>query len=224
MGIGHHRKNSSKQGSFSNLKLNFSHGGELRKKRRGRGPRPLSAKEPLHVVFKVAPHRLRHKSFRAPQSFKSILEIIEKYAKHFAVKIEQLSVQNDHIHLLIRTSRRKHYHHFFRVVAGQIAQRFEKAGLLTGTLGVEKLTARVNLNQKVTGTPKLWKYRPFSRVVKGWKSYKIIRNYIQLNEKEALGAIKYQKKGSAAYQPLTGRYFGLRLQCSRPERLYAVCS
>ena len=200
MGIGHHRKNSSKQGAFFNLKLNFSHGGELRKKRKGRGPRPLSAKEPIHVVFKVAPHRLRHKSLRAPQSFKSILEIIEKYAKHFAVKIEQLSVQNDHVHLLIRTSRRKHYHHFFRVVAGQIAQRFEKAGLLTGTLGVEKLTARANLNQKVTGTPQyagqatsLWKYRPFSRVVTGWKSYKIIRNYIQLNEKEALAAIKYQK-------------------------------
>ncbi len=42
-------------------------------------------------------------------------------------------------------------------------------------------------------TPKLWKYRPFSRVVKGWKSYKIVRNYIQLNEKEVLGKIKYQK-------------------------------
>ncbi|MEK6628147.1 MAG: transposase [Bdellovibrionota bacterium] len=58
-----------------------------------------------------------------------MLKIIEKFAKHFAVKVEQLSVQNDHIHLLIRTSRRKHYHHFFRVVAGQIAQSFTKEGL-----------------------------------------------------------------------------------------------
>ena len=126
MGIGHHRKNSSKQGSFFNLKPNFSHGGELRKKKSGRGPRPLSSKEPMHVVFKVARHQLRHKSLRAPKSYKLILEIIEKYAVHFSAKIEQLSVQNDHIHLLIRTSRRRHYHHFFRVVAGQIAQRFEK--------------------------------------------------------------------------------------------------
>ncbi len=192
MGIGHHRKNSSKQGSFFNL-LNFSHGGELRKKKNGRGPRPISAKEPMHVVFKVAPFQLHNKSLRAPKSFKLIREIIEKYAFHFSVKIEQFSVQNDHIHLLIRTSRRKHYHHFFRVVPGQIAQRFEKAGLLNGAQGNEKLTAKVNLNQRVTDTPKLWKYRPFSRVVKGWKSYKIIRNYIQLNEKEALGVIKYQK-------------------------------
>ena len=99
-------------------------------------------------------------------------------------------MQNDHIHLLIRTSRRKHFHHFFRVVAGQIAQRFENAGLLA----CAKFTAKVNQNQKVTDNQNLWKYRPFSRVVRGWKSYKIIRNYIQLNEKEVKGAIKYQKK------------------------------
>lgn len=199
MGIGH-RNSFSKQGSFfnSNDVLNLSHGGELRNKKKGRGSRPLSSKEPLHVVFKVAQFQLRHQSLRTPQSFKLILKIIEKYAKYFAVKIEQRSVQKDHIHLLIRTSRRKHYHHFFRVVAGQIAQRFEKAGLLSGAQAAAKLTTKpnpkANIKQKVTGTPKIWKYRPFSRVVRGWKSYKIIRNYIQLNEKEALGVIRYQKK------------------------------
>ena len=179
MGIGHQR---SKQGSFfiSSGVFKLSHGGELRKKKKGRGFRPLSTKEPLHLVLKVAKSRLRNKSLRAPQSFKLVLEIISKYARYFAIKIEQISVQNDHIHLLIRTSRRKHYQHFFRVVAGQIAQRFEQTGLLADV--------------RVTDTPKLWKYRPFSRVVKGWKSYKIVRDYIQLNEKEALGIIKYQKK------------------------------
>lgn len=187
MGIGH--RHHTKQTSFfsSSGVHRFSHGGELRKKKLGRGRRPLSAKEPLHAVFKVARVCLRQKSLRAPQSFKLVLKIIEKYAKHFAVKIEQLSLQNDHIHLLIRSSRHKHYHHFFRVVAGQIAQRFEKEGLLT--------------NSNMTDTPQyasqvasLWKHRPFSRWVRGWKAYKTVRNYIQLNEKEALGQIKYQKK------------------------------
>lgn len=179
MGIGHQ---CSKQGSFfsSSGVFKLSHGGELRQKKKGRGFRPLSTKEPLHLVLKVAKYRMRNRSLRAPQSFQLILEIINKYARYFAIKIEQISVQNDHIHLLIRTSRRKHYQHFFRVVAGQIAQRFEKTGLLAGA--------------RVTGTPKLWKYRPFSRVVKGWKSYKVVRDYIQLNEKEALGVIKYRKK------------------------------
>lgn len=39
----------------------------------------------------------------------------------------------------------------------------------------------------------IWKYRPFSRVIWGWKAYRVVKNYIQLNEKEALGKIKYQK-------------------------------
>jgi hypothetical protein len=40
----------------------------------------------------------------------------------------------------------------------------------------------------------LWKYRPFTRVVRGFKAYKIVRDYIQLNEKEATGEIRYSKQ------------------------------
>jgi hypothetical protein len=43
-------------------------------------------------------------------------------------------------------------------------------------------------------TPKLWKYRPFTRVVRGFKAYKLVRDYIQLNEKEATGEIRYSKQ------------------------------
>jgi hypothetical protein len=42
--------------------------------------------------------------------------------------------------------------------------------------------------------PKLWKYRPFTRVVRGFRAYKIVRDYIQLNEKEATGEIRYSKQ------------------------------
>ena len=159
MGIGHQK---SKQSSFfhSNWKHQLSHGSSLRKKQLGRGQRPLSTKEPIHVVFKTERLRLRHKSLRAPQSFKQVLKIIEKYAKHFVVKIEQLSVQHDHVHLLIRTSRRRQFHHFFRVVAGQIAQSFEKEGLLVTHTTQTAFKA----------VKKLWKYRPFSRVVRGWRA------------------------------------------------------
>ena len=197
------KQNSGKQSSFFNSSgvHRFSHGGLLRQKKRGRGERALSTKEPLHAVFKIERLRLRQKSLRAPQSFKLVLNIIEKFAKHFAVKIEQLSVQNDHIHLLIRTSRRKHYHHFFRVVAAysrQIAQSFEKEGLLaaalmTHTPPLHSGQAKADVGGGYAKTS-LWKYRPFSRVVRGYKTYKIVRNYIQLNEKEARGEIKYQKK------------------------------
>lgn len=164
---------------------NLSHGGELRKTRWGRGLRPLSPKDPLHLVFKVNKSRLQLKSLRHPKCFSLIHVILNKWSHYFGVKVEQISIQVDHIHLLVRSSNRYQYLDFFRVMSGQIAQCFEKEGYL-----------------KVTHTPQdqgqpgtgLWKHRPFTRVVKGWKGYQIIRNYIQLNEKEAQGVIPYRKE------------------------------
>jgi len=135
----------------------FCYGGILRNRRIGRQQRPLSCKEPLHLVFKVDKLKLRQSSLRAPVCFSLIRKVIHLYSVRYSVKIEQLSIQNDHIHILIRCPRRSHFHHFFRTVAGQIAQRFQVAGLLG--------------DHKVTDTPKkrtgLWKYRPFTRVVRG---------------------------------------------------------
>jgi len=178
MGIGHQKQI---QLPFS-LKYSLSHGGSLRNRRQGRGQRPLSSREPLHVVFKIQKTKLRFRSLRSPQSFRLIQKLIHRYSNHFFIRIEQVSIQNDHLHLSIRTTRRSQFLNFFRVLSGQIAQRFEKAGFLF-----------------VTDTPKglkksLWQVRPFSRVVRGWKAYKIVRDYIQLNEKEAMGEIPYQKR------------------------------
>ena len=121
-----------KQYSFLNTdwKHALAHGGTLRNKSAGRGSRPLSTKCALHIVFKVRKSRLRSQSLRSAQNFALINQIVKKYAKYFTIKVEQLSIQNDHIHALIRTTRRSHFQHFFRVVAGQIAQRFQKEGLL----------------------------------------------------------------------------------------------
>ncbi len=156
---------------------NLSHGGALRNRRKGRFMRPLSTKEPLHLVFKINKSVLT-KGLRHPKNFSLISHLFRKYGTHFFIRIEQLSIQNDHIHCLIRAPKRRLYLNFFRVVAGQIAQRLQ---MVTDTQG------------NVRTTTKLWKHRPFSRVVRGLKAYAIIRNYIQLNEKEALGIIRYNK-------------------------------
>lgn len=165
----------------------FNHGGTLRNQRAGRGQRPLSTKESLHVVFKVDKNKLRSKTLRSTKSFNVVQKIITRYAKRFYVQLEQVSIQNDHCHLLVRTKRRSSFHHFFRVVAGQIAQIFEKEDLLSAVTDTSKAWV------KKKGT-ELWLYRPFSRVIRGYKSYVTVRNYIQLNEKEILGEIKYNSK------------------------------
>ena len=128
------------------------------------------------------------------------------------MKLEQISIQGDHIHCMVRTTRRSFFHHFFRVASGQIAQQFEKTDKLRvvvdeRTRNKQRVSSQSKLRnvtdtQKRTTTKennivkrklKLWMYRPFTRVVRGRTDYKNVRNYIQLNEKEALGEIVYKK-------------------------------
>ncbi|MGZ5279967.1 MAG: transposase, partial [Pseudobdellovibrionaceae bacterium] len=232
----------AKQLSFQNTnwRHRYSHGGLLRQKRAGRGARPLSSKEPIHLVFKANKDVIKG-GFRSYRRFALIHHLLQKYQAKFFIKIEQVSIQGDHIHLLIRTSRRSLFQNFFRVLAGQIAQRFEKEGLLSVAVAKTLVNRSTPENSKaaaspthVTGTPtgfgsipglrrnekiikseeavrrsdsertlesvmlpqgkltRLWKHRPFTRVVKGFKAYKTVREYIQLNEKEALGDIPYR--------------------------------
>ncbi len=163
---------SLKQQTFSSLKVpwqhRYCHGGTLRKSAKGRGVRPLSGRDPLHLVFKVNKAALKM-GLRHPRTFALMNILLKKYSAKFSVKIEQFSVQNDHIHLLIRGHRRAHLQSFFRVLAGQFAQ------VLTGTFSKKHEGVRI------------WKYRPFSRVIKGYKPYRTVLDYIQLNELEILG-------------------------------------
>ena len=159
------------------------HGGEHREKRSGRGQRPLSCKESLHVVFKINRIVLKTQSLRTHQNFKLSREIIQKYADRFFVKIEQISIQGDHIHCLVRTTRRSFFHHFFRVTSGQIAQQFEKTDKLRVVVDDRFKINKRSSSGNVTDTPKkgnntvkrklkLWMCRPFTRVVRGRIDYK----------------------------------------------------
>lgn len=162
--------------SKTHWQFRYNHGGILRNKRRGRKARPLSTKVPIHLVFKTERKFLR-RGLRSPLGFFLINHIIKTYARRFFIKVEQVSINHDHLHLLVRFSKRSLGQHFLRVVAGQIAQQFKNNGFLVA--------------KNVTDTPKLWKYRPFTRVIQGWKPYLVVKNYIQLNIKEASGQIKY---------------------------------
>ncbi|MCM2352947.1 MAG: transposase [Pseudobdellovibrio sp.] len=162
----------------------YNHGGILRKKRQGRKARPISTRAPIHLVFKTNVNSLR-RGLRSPLGYFLIHSIVKKYARRFFVKIEQVAINHDHLHLMVRFSRRSQGLYFLRVVAGQIAQEFQKNGFLKSAV----VTDTPEATQKVL---KLWKHRPFTRVIQGWRSYLTVRNYIQLNKKEASGQIRYK--------------------------------
>ncbi len=98
---------STQQQSFGNSprKNKHVHGGQHRKKRSGRGSRPLSTKQSHHIVFKVQKENLVNKSFRHPKNFAFVQRLLN--------------------HLLAKSSRRANFHNFFRVFSGQIAQNLK---------------------------------------------------------------------------------------------------
>lgn len=163
-------------------KYHLCSGGELRKKRKGRNARWFKRKKSMHLVLRANNECIKS-GFRSYKRYFLILQLIERYSQKFGVKIEQFSIQYNHIHFLIRAKRKTNYQSFFRVLSGQIAQVLEKEGLL----------------KLVTDTPKrgtkrkLWMRRPFSRVVTRRRVYRIVVSYIKLNELEGLKVLPYRK-------------------------------
>jgi REP element-mobilizing transposase RayT len=168
-----------KQQFFNSLKANWKHrhchGGTLRKSAEGRSARPLSTTDPIHLVLKINKSAVKG-GLRSPHAFRLMSVLIKRYSLKFFVKVEQFSIQNDHVHLLIRGTKRSKLQSFFRVVPGQFAQN------MTDTPRDDEKSEKNNKEKK-----KIWKYRPFTRVIKGFKPYQIVKDYIQLNECEANG-------------------------------------
>lgn len=162
-------------------KLKFCHGGEYRRLSAGRRHRPLSSRWPVHVVFKADKKKLPG-GFRTPKRFRCTLRVLQRYAFMFYVKVDQFTIQNDHIHMLIRSGRRTNLLSFLKVMAGQVAQEFGRLDLI---------------KPKV----KLWLKRPFTRVVLGKRAYKTARDYLQLNELEVTGVFSYRKERLRGLSP-----------------------
>ena len=64
IGIGHYQLKLIP----NNYKFSHSHGGSLRNFRNGRKQRPLTSKDPVHLVLKGHRLILREKSFRGPHA------------------------------------------------------------------------------------------------------------------------------------------------------------
>ncbi len=180
----------------SSSKHRFSHGGSLRNSREGRRERPLSTREPVHLVLKANREAIAG-GFRTVRRYRLAHQILARYSRRFFIKIEQVSFQFDHIHIIARISRRSNFQNFLRVFAGQVSQRFTAEGLATS---IQRSEMKSGEKRSVTDTPwgrrvgRFWKHRPFTRVIRGFRAFITARNYVQLNEQEAQGKIPYRKQ------------------------------
>lgn len=159
-----------------------AYGGELRKTRIGRGARPLSTRQTMHLVMRSSKAQ-GDWSLRHPRHRKRVTAIIVRFARVNGVRVLSLANVGNHLHLHIKLGNRFAYARFIRAVTGAIAQA------VTGRTRWKARRARKqNTNAPAAANAeKFWDYRPFTRIVESWRAVLNLRDYVRLNQLEGDG-------------------------------------
>lgn len=155
--------------------------------------RPISTKDSMHLVLRAQSAQGSY-NFLLPQNFLKIEKIVLKYSRKYSVKIESFANVGNHLHFMIRCRTRVGFQRFLRVVTGLIARE------ITGVQKGRKLK---------TLQTRFWMGLAYTRVVKGFKAYGYLLDYIKANRLEAffgkdmreaylLARKKYRQKLSTA--------------------------
>jgi REP element-mobilizing transposase RayT len=153
-------------GFISKRQLFF--GGSLLKKSHAKMARPLHTKLPVHLVFRSSQAR-GERSLRTLANARKIRAILKQEASRFGIRVLDFSNNFNHLHLLVQSSNRRMTLNFMRSFAGKVA------------MAVSGARKGASLNEN------FWDQRPFSRVVVGYRGLSIARDYLALNQMEALG-------------------------------------
>lgn len=157
--------------------------------------RPLSSKDAIHFVLR-SEFAVGRDSFLARRHQPQVHRILNHFAKKFGVRIYQMSINGNHIHLLVRITSRKLYRAFIKAVAGKIASQV-MGGRSFSDYFQEKISTNFAKSGRGDGsggedkTLGFWQFRPFSRVVNWGNDYKGCLNYLKQNTLEAIGFVKY---------------------------------
>jgi len=130
--------------------------------------RPLSTKQPIHLILKASNKRYFHPGQR------SLENLIRKTGHRFGVKIYNQALNWTHVHLLIQVPSRHAYKAFIKVLVAELTKQISKT---------YKTTLKSILD-----------LRPYTRIVSWGREFKILIQYHELNRMEACGLIRRPKK------------------------------
>jgi putative transposase len=155
-----------------------AYGGVLLNTRKGRKHgRPLSTRESMHLVLRSS-RAVGAWSFRAPRNDRKVRAFTQKFSKRYGVRVLKLANVGNHLHFHIQLGNRHLYRPFIRALTGAIA------------LSVTEAKKGEPLKRDESGqtkTPRFWDYRPFTRIVRGYRALLTLRDYLEINELEGLG-------------------------------------
>lgn len=171
------------------------YGGELLKTRKGRStPRPLDTKNTIHLVLRSSLAKGSW-SFKKPQNEVKIKKIISKFSQKYGVKVLSLANVGNHLHFQIKLNNRYGYFAFIRAITGAIAMAVTGANRWTAKAATDNVTINTtSVNQRRPLSLKFWDYRPFTRVIKNFKEFLNLRDYMHINQIEGYGVFKNEAR------------------------------
>ena len=130
--------------------------------------RPLSTKEPIHLVLKSTGNRVFSPGDRR------IENLIRNQAAKYKIKLFRISLNWTHVHAIIQIKDRKSYNSFIRTVTALLVSLISQ---------IRKMD--------LTG---LFDLRPFTKIISWGRQFKSLFGYHDLNDMEAFGMIRREKK------------------------------
>lgn len=163
--------------SFGSLKNSKPYFGGSNLKSNPKTARPISTKELMHVVIKA--NRAKGKlSFLKKE--REIIVLINRLSLKFNVKIKDVVVMSNHIHVLLRAYQRPAFQNFLRALSGLVVRK-----------------AFQTERSRPLSYGKVLEGRPFSRIVnRGMRSYRNIKKYFDLNRLEKYGFSKSESRAN----------------------------
>ena len=157
-------------------------GGEYLKNSNPKTARPVSTKDPMHIVLRsgIAKGKL---SFLSQGRSSKIMGVIYRIADKFDIKVYDIGVNHNHVHLLIKLRYRDTYNKFVKSITGIISRI---------VLGAEKGKAKIDRNSD--DFKKFWLHRPFSRILNWGRDFNKLISYIRQNILESLGIVEYKPR------------------------------
>lgn len=176
-----------------------AYGGELLKTRRGRSRgRPLDTKNSTHMVLRSSQAKGEW-SFLKPKNAQKIREIFSRFGRKYGVKVISLVNVGNHLHVHLKLSTRHTYKPFIRSVTGAIAMAITGRSRWNATAAVKSMSTKIDSAEKTK--LKFWDYRPFTRVVIGWRAVLTLRDYLRINALEGHGYTRQTARYLLPFKP-----------------------
>ena len=149
--------------------------------------RPISTSQTMHLVLRSS-KAVEDMSFKAPRNRAAIEKILSRFSLKYGVRIISLANVGTHLHFHVKISKRQGYLCFIRAITAAIAMHV--SGRNRWTVSKNNRSSS-KLNQSSSAL-RFWDYRPFTRIVDGFRAFLNLQDYIQINQLEGLGVPRHQ--------------------------------